>query len=506
MFDSVDRTTLLYATATTTAVCVMAGALWREYTSHSRADNGVPVASWSWSRSMNFGGDGQHVFDVKEQIDQHGPLIRIPLPPGQPRAYILAHPEYAREFLETEHNKPQGSMGGGLSRKNIVSRDTVNDGWHETRKPVTKAFSQRNLQAVVDTYKVKCRMAYKLMDNYSSNNREFCLKKLLFRISVDTILESMMLFPSSACIEPEGVEFEDMCFANKFIHAQEVYARVTFSRIMYTMPWQKAKRKELDAQKKHFHKYRKATSDTIVEHFFEHHHGKTETERSLVSLVCTNPFYKGDREGMSSDIRTFLVGGFDVGAQASAFLLYHLIKNPDILAKCQDEIDSVMGERETANITDVFPYLEMCIKESIRLTPVSARGVWRHTVKDFKVDDKVIPKGSIVNTSIYSLYNGKHVQDRDTFMPERFEKGAPQYELMNELSKLTFSAGKRQCVGLRKGMIDIRMVSANMIRNFEFELKGEPNLSTWLILGMDKMPVTCRRRERPVAREADFGA
>ena len=75
-----------------------------------------------------------------------------------------------------------------------------------------------------------------------------------------------------------------------------------------------------------------------------------------------------------------------------------LTKNPEAMEKLVDEVDAVVeaseGKIDQESIREM-PYLEACIKETLRLLPPIFR-TDRTCVKDWEEDGLFIPKGELV--------------------------------------------------------------------------------------------------------------
>ena len=62
------------------------------------------------------------------------------------------------------------------------------------------------------------------------------------------------------------------------------------------------------------------------------------------------------------------------------------------------EIDNLIGSKSEITNEDLFnlPYVSCVIKESLRLWPPASGGVRNVNIHDFKIDDYLIPNGSII--------------------------------------------------------------------------------------------------------------
>lgn len=87
-------------------------------------------------------------------------------------------------------------------------------------------------------------------------------------------------------------------------------------------------------------------------------------------------------------------------------------------------------------------YLEMVIKESLRLFP-SVPIYGRQLQEDVEIDGKIYPKGCRFTFFIYALHRDpRNFPDPDKFDPSRFSKND-----IKPYTYLPFSAGSRNCIG-----------------------------------------------------------
>ncbi|XP_023243933.1 cytochrome P450 4C1-like [Centruroides sculpturatus] len=110
-------------------------------------------------------------------------------------------------------------------------------------------------------------------------------------------------------------------------------------------------------------------------------------------------------------------------------------------------------------------YLECVIKESMRIYP-SFPFIARQNPSEMKIGNYVLPANSTLLISIYgihhnpSVYENPEVFDPDRFLPEN-------YKNLHTFAFLPFSADPRNCLGSKLAMIKMKMVLANVLRNFK---------------------------------------
>lgn len=115
------------------------------------------------------------------------------------------------------------------------------------------------------------------------------------------------------------------------------------------------------------------------------------------------------------------------------------------------------------------------------------------------LEDCLIPAGSHVLISLADMHRNKSIwgESADQFNPDNF---LPQnIEKLHPYAFLPFSAGVRNCIGYKHANILVRIMLANIIKNFQFstkhkleELKFDSSVT---IIIKNKHLVTMRRRE-----------
>jgi cytochrome P450 len=164
-----------------------------------------------------------------------------------------------------------------------------------------------------------------------------------------------------------------------------------------------------------------------------------------------------------------LIAGHDTGTALLAWTLYLLGRHPEALARLQDDIDTVLGDRVPGyQELKRLHYLEQVIKESLRLYPPIHLGQ-RIAAIDLTFQDYHIPAGTRV---IYSIYLTHRDQDYwpepARFDPDRFslEKNRRQ----TPHTYIPFGGGARNCIGAGFGLVEAKVVLARLIQQFELTL------------------------------------
>ncbi|KAH1024818.1 probable cytochrome P450 4d14 [Dendroctonus ponderosae] len=172
------------------------------------------------------------------------------------------------------------------------------------------------------------------------------------------------------------------------------------------------------------------------------------------------------------EVDTFMFAGHDTTASAISFVLFCLANHPDVQNQVLNEIKEVRGEGQKITYKELqeMKYLEMVIKESMRLYP-SVPFYSRQTTEEVLYEDgKVIPQGITLIISAYAIHRNPHVYEQpDKFIPSRF------FDLESKpFTYLPFSAGPRNCIGQKFAMLLMKFALINMLSNFEILPSNPP--------------------------------
>uniref|UniRef100_A0A2C9KL01 Cytochrome P450 n=1 Tax=Biomphalaria glabrata TaxID=6526 RepID=A0A2C9KL01_BIOGL len=99
----------------------------------------------------------------------------------------------------------------------------------------------------------------------------------------------------------------------------------------------------------------------------------------------------------------------------------YLSKNPDARRTAQKEIDAVAGNEDIRwSMKDQMPFLQACIAEALRLGCVTPSSLPHVALKETQIEGYIIPKGTTVMASIYSLHRDPEIfAEPEEFRPDR---------------------------------------------------------------------------------------
>ncbi|KAF2241119.1 averantin oxidoreductase [Trematosphaeria pertusa] len=165
----------------------------------------------------------------------------------------------------------------------------------------------------------------------------------------------------------------------------------------------------------------------------------------------------------------FIIAGSETTATALSGLMARLIWNPQCYAKLAQEIRSTFANEESITFNAIvnLPYLNACIEEVLRIHPPVPAGPPRVVPPGGdSIDGYWVPGGVTVSVGAWaSSHNPLHFRDPDAFIPERWLD--PAYDSDVKKATQAFSLGPRNCIGKNLAYMEMRIVLARMLWNFD---------------------------------------
>ncbi|MFN4295496.1 MAG: bifunctional cytochrome P450/NADPH--P450 reductase [Brevundimonas sp.] len=200
---------------------------------------------------------------------------------------------------------------------------------------------------------------------------------------------------------------------------------------------------------------------------------------------------------------TFLIAGHETTSGLLSFALYFLMRNPEVLARAREDVDSVL-DGKPPRVEDLarLRYIEQILQESLRLWPTApAFAVAPHEPTLLAGRYPVTPDDSLL-VLIPALHRDRAVwDDPEAFRPERF---APETaEQLPPNAWKPFGNGGRACIGRGFAMQEAQMVLTMILQRFtltEVDPAYQLKVAETLTLKADGFRVHARRRDDVTAR------
>lgn len=170
-------------------------------------------------------------------------------------------------------------------------------------------------------------------------------------------------------------------------------------------------------------------------------------------------------EQIQDECLTLFIAGHETTAVTLTWAFHLLSKNPDVMAKLQQEVDSVLnGKPPTLEDFGKLAYTEMVIKETLRLYP-AAWSIGRIALEDIDLNGSPVEKDGIVILNIYLMHRqAEYFPDPELFLPERFDKNTEASYPRH--AYLPFGAGRRICIGNQFAMLEAVMLLSRIVQDY----------------------------------------
>jgi len=166
----------------------------------------------------------------------------------------------------------------------------------------------------------------------------------------------------------------------------------------------------------------------------------------------------------------FFTAGFDTSANTLGVLCYYLVNNPEVYDQLMEEVTDRLeehGGKVGYETVAEMPYLEACIKESLRMSAPVARND-RECNKDWEYKGIKIKKGTKIGIPIQVVHkNPEYWPEPELFRPERFLK--ENAGNIVPCSYLPFGQGPRACLGERFAVVEIKAAMVRLLQEFRLE-------------------------------------
>jgi len=172
-----------------------------------------------------------------------------------------------------------------------------------------------------------------------------------------------------------------------------------------------------------------------------------------------------------------VLAGSETTASFLAATTYYLLHNSQALQRLKDEVRKEFKNVNeiTGDSTQRLQYLLAVTEEGLRIFPPAAFNLPRYS-QGTEIDGYFIPEGAVVSTATYSVARQERYWfDPDGFHPERWlTETHPFYDHRfdndNKNASKPFSTGSRACIGINLAYMEMRIILATLLFNFDLEL------------------------------------
>ncbi|KAG2224183.1 hypothetical protein INT45_001301, partial [Circinella minor] len=390
---------------------------------------------------------------------------------------VTFRPEFANKV-----NAIEASFGSNGSFEAFIGSDNVaavnNPHWKNQRKIMNPAFHRSQPVGLFGNLMLE---VFRSIDETQANGDHVIIIKVAQRLTLEALGRAVFGFKFNALNDENSIWVKTY---NQFIEGFTDFT-VFLPRINKILRWFDHKRREqyeagfklaelldkMAAEKKQalLEKKTKKDGDDIP-----------DSEKDLLTLMLEAEM--NDKEGVSMtkkelrhNMGIFFLAGHETTSNSLSFAIYNLAKDKKIQEKARQEAITVLGDEPK----DVFPtldnckkftYIDMIVKEGLRLLPPANDLLPRVPTNDTNLGGVMIPKDSLVSVDIHALHHNPHVwKNPKEFIPERFEEGG-EHSKHKGLTYMPFGSGSRTCIGVNFSTMEQRVALSMLLRKYEWEL------------------------------------
>lgn len=176
-----------------------------------------------------------------------------------------------------------------------------------------------------------------------------------------------------------------------------------------------------------------------------------------------------------------LFAGHETTTAMLTWVCLELARHPEVLERARAEQRELATQGQLSlEQLGKMPYLEQVLNEIERFHPPIAGG-FRGVVKPFEIRGYQIPVGWMAQYSILMTHRDPQVyKDPDRFDPDRFGPDR-QESKQKPYSLVGFGGGSRICIGLAFAKLEMKIVLAHLLRDYQWELLPDQNLEPVIV-------------------------
>jgi cytochrome P450 len=382
--------------------------------------------------------------------------------------HVLFHPDHVRQVLYEQQKNYLRGWHYRMTRRLIGNNLVVSEGpfWLRQRRLAQEAFSRERLAAYAD---VMVDAAACMLDRWRSAPAEDCrtgTPSAGMVIDIAREMTRVTLAIAGRTLFSRDVSDEADAVGRAFgVVARHFEAR--FNRPFTSWPgWAPVPANM---------RVRRAvrTLNEIVLGLIRDRRRDGQERSDLLSILM-QARDEETGESMSDDelrgeLLTFLMAGHETTATALAWTLYLLASHAEIQQRARAEAAAVLGDRRpTFADAACLPLARMAIEEAMRLYPP----IWaipRQAVRNDEIAGYRIPARSTVALCPYVTHRHPDFWERPhEFDPEHFS--AARAAQRPKGAYFPFLGGAHQCIGNEFAMLEMRLILAMVLRQFELDL------------------------------------
>ncbi|XP_027077829.2 cytochrome P450 71AU50-like [Coffea arabica] len=409
--------------------------------------------------------------DLAKLAKKHGPLMHMRF--GYVPAIIVSSPEAAEKFLKTYDqvfaSRPyhESSWYVSYEQRNLTFGQ-YGPYWRNMRKLcILQLLSSHKINSFLPMRREEVGTLVKSLKQAASDGAAVDLSAAISSLGAN--MSCLMIFGKKYMDK----DFDDRGFRDVIQEGLHVAAMPNlgdYFPLLGVLDLQGLTRRFKDLAKV----FDKFFEKIIEEHLQSQEHKQTKDFVDIMMGIMQSgeAEFEFDRRHVKAILLDLLVASMDTSVTAVEWAISELLRHPEAMRKLQKELEEKVGLDRIVEESDLegLEYLDMVVKESMRLHPVAPLLLPHESMEDCTVDDFHIQKKSRIIINIYAIGRDPNFwSDPEAFIPERYKDS--NIDLRGQDFRLIpFGSGRRICPGLQLGLTVVRFVLAQLVHCFNWEL------------------------------------
>jgi cytochrome P450 len=377
---------------------------------------------------------------------------------------FVNHPEAMRQIVTSDRSKYFASSKDNALLQPLVGDNSLlmieGDRHKQRRKLLLPPFHGERMQAYGELI---CNLTRMIIDQLEPN-QAFVARHVTQEISLQIILEAVY-----------GLQDSDRSseFKQRITRLANIFESPLTSAFLF-FPWVQ---KDLGAWSPwgNLMRQQKAIDEAIYQEIATRRTEDCSQRQDILSLMMLARDESGEAMKdyeLRDELMTLMLAGHETTATAIAWGLYWLHRYPEIKAKLQAEIASLGANPDPMAIAKL-PYLTAVCQETLRIYPVAMLTFPRTVLEPTELMGYKLEPGQVLMGCIYLMHQREDVYpEHHQFKPERFlEREFDSYEFF------PFGGGKRRCIGEALAMLELKLVLATIVTEYNLELNSDRGAS-----------------------------
>eukprot|EP00253_Pinus_taeda_P001396 PITA_01396 len=406
---------------------------------------------------------------------KHGPLMSLSL--GSVLTLVVSSPEVAREFLKT-HDQVFANKGSSAAGKHL-SFNYASFGF-SSYSPYLRYLRKICTSELLSSRRLDY-FRFIREEEFSAMIRSIINSGDSYPLNINQTLSS--LSTAIICRMAFGRNYSDQDLKAFNSMVRESFLLIGSFNIGDYIPyldWMDLQ--GLNRRLKKLHK----TQDHLLEKVIEEHVAGNDSKvtHDLVDVLLAasadkDSEFQISRDSIKGVIYDVLLGGSDTAPIPIEWAMSEALRNPPVMKKLQDELESVVGLGRMVCESDLprLVYLQAVVKETLRLHPAGPLLYRRLSAESCDVLGYKIPQSTLVLVNAWAIgRNPKSWEDAEVFKPERFiEKVGSEVDANEDqnIRCLGFGAGRRRCPGQQLGTLLVEFGLAQLLHCFNWRLSSD---------------------------------